>query len=91
MEKEKILEIMDSFKEDYGKYSNYIIGYGVSNLKIAEKEGFKFKLGKNEALEDLCIMVHIEKELPKKIEAKLPKIYKGVRIFYKVVGEIKEF
>jgi len=41
MEKEKILEIMDSFKEDYGKYSNYIIGYGVSNLKIAEKEGFK--------------------------------------------------
>ena len=45
------------------------------------------ELRDGETLDDLCLSVTLRKEAPQ--ELKLPSEYRGVRVFYKVVGEIR--
>lgn len=71
------------FKEPY---SNYINSCGISKLAIKNRNN-NIKLEDGEELSDLCIGVGFEKEPPKDLD--FPDKYKGVRVFYEVIGEIR--
>lgn len=72
------------FSEPYSQYAN---GCGISKLKVRRIIKENFELRDGESLEDLCLSVMFEREPPKDLE--FPSEYKGVRVFYDVVGEIK--
>ncbi len=81
-------------KEDFmAKYltvaplSEYFSGCGISNLRIKQETTKSvLPLRKGESLDDLCLHVLLNREPSKDI--KLPSEYRGVRVFYQVVGEI---
>lgn len=91
LKRNKLITIKKKFEEKYflkEPYSNYVNGCGISKLRIAQMIiGEELTLKKGETLEDLCLSVTLEEQPPSDLE--LPKEYKGVRIFYEVVGKIK--
>lgn len=63
-------------------------GCGISNLRVRKEiKKDKFELRAGESLDDLCLSVMFRKEPPKDLE--LPSEYRGVRVFYEVIGEVR--
>lgn len=86
---EEIISIKEEYIKDYFEkepYKQYINGVGISNLRLrVGKEGITLKEG--ETLDDYCLNVYLIKSLPEDIT--LPSEYKSVRVFYKIVKDIK--
>jgi len=85
--RDEIISIKKEFQKEYflkEPYLQYVNGCGISRLGKVKQEDFKLKDG--ETLDDLCILVTLSKKAPK--EVYLPSEYKGIRVFYEVVGPI---
>jgi len=87
------LEEIANIKEDYVKdyfekepYKQYLNGVGISNLRLRVGNE-KIDLKEGETLDDYCLNVYLTKKLPNDIT--LPLEYKSVRVFYKIVKNIK--
>ncbi len=87
--KRKLEKIRENFEGEYFKppYDSYINGTGFVPLKEFKNSGQKLKLKKGESLDDLCLHVTLSKTLPSNLQ--LPDLYKNVRVFYEVIGEIR--
>lgn len=83
MNKEKIKQIQQEFINEYVTPGNkYFSGVGISGLRVHMKEA---ELRENESLDDLCLYVNLKEKPPKEF----PSEYKGARVFYTCVGEIR--
>ncbi|MBI5065055.1 hypothetical protein HZA97_02355 [Candidatus Woesearchaeota archaeon] len=90
LSKTKLEQIREDFEKEYyfkPPYDSYINGTGLVPLKELKNSGQKLKLKKGESLDDLCLHVTLSKELPSNV--KLPELYKKVRVFYEIIGEIE--
>jgi len=67
-------------------FSNYVNLVGTSSLNAMQRRGEKFDLKAGETLDDLCIGVGFKEQPPENLE--FPTDYKGVRVFYEIMGEI---
>lgn len=87
----QLKKIKKGFKKDYffvEPFNKYINGCGISNISVQKgKLGIELDLKKGETLEDLCLYVTLKKKALGSLG--LPAEYKGVRVFYEVMGEIK--
>lgn len=82
-----IYKIKKEFVQEYflnEPYNEYVNGCGISKLRMNQRN---LVLRAGESLEDFCLSVTLRKEPPEDLE--FPSEYKGVRVFYKVVGEIR--
>ena len=85
--KEQLRPIKKEFQEIYmhtEPYKKYTNGCGISKIKVKQND---LDLKEGESLDDLCLSVFLREEPPKSLD--LPSEYKGVRVFYEVVGEIR--
>lgn len=83
--------IKEDFEQKYffsEPYNEYVNSCGISKLQVIREIGRKnISLRKGESLEDLCLSVTFRKDPPKDLE--FPSEYRGVRVLYEVVGEIR--
>ena len=86
---EDVSKIKESFSARYAgtsPFNEYIIGVGVSKLRIALEDDQRETLPA-QSLDDLCLMVMLHKE--PQIALGLPESYEGVRVIYRVTGCIE--
>ena len=87
---DQLKPIKEEFQQTYffsEPFNQYVNGFGISSLRVKQDiKKYKLKLGDGESLDDLCLSVMFRTEPPKDLE--FPSEYKGVRVFYEVVGEI---
>lgn len=87
----QLTQIKEEFQRKYffsEPYSEYVNSCGISNLRVVQNIKKKsFDLRDEESLDDLCLSIMFKKEPPKDLD--FPSEYKGLRVFYEVVGDIK--
>jgi len=87
---DQVKPINEEFKQKYlfGKpYNAHVNSCSISNLREnQDNKKDSFDLRDGESLDDLCLFVTLRMEPPNDLD--FPSEYKGVRVFYKVVGEI---
>ncbi len=78
--------IEKEFTNQYDGYG-YVNGCAIDSLRAqqgVQKE--RLSLGDGESLDDLCLSVMLSSKPPENLQ--FPSRYKGVRVFYSLVGEI---
>lgn len=87
LSKERI-EYVKRVKQEFQKevcftepYSEYVNGCGITTIRQHDEN-----VPENE-MDDLCISVTLRKALPENLA--LPSVYKGVKVYSIVVGEIR--
>ena len=88
---DQLKPIKKEFQQKYffsDPYTQYVNGCGISNLRVRQEiKKDQLELRDGESLDDLCLSVMFKTEPPKDLE--FPSEYRGVRVFYEVVGEIR--
>ncbi len=87
-----VKKITDEYTQEYmfqTPYDKYINGVGISKLELLINTGSNIELFANDKKRDFCIDVTLVEEPPKEVRQKLPDRYKGVRVVYEIIGEIK--
>ena len=89
LSKRKFEKVRKDFEFDYLKppYASYINGTGLVSFKELKNSGQNIKLKKGESLDDLCLHVTLSKTPPSNLN--LPDLYKNIRVFYELIGEIE--
>ncbi len=90
LERKIVQQIKKEFYQEYvskSPFNNYVNGSGLSTLKV-QKEVLKKQLNlkSGESLDDWCLTAYLREQPPENIN--LPSEYKGVRVFYTVIGKI---
>jgi len=66
----------------------YINSVGISSVSLMSgRQKEPVDLSEGESVDDLCLCVGFERDPP--AEMKFPDMYKGVRVFYETIGEIR--
>ncbi|MDO8495288.1 MAG: hypothetical protein Q7S32_02030 [bacterium] len=81
---EDVKRINGEFVKEYffaHPYSNYVNSCGISMVSICDKEASP------DTKDDFCLLVGFREPLPGNIP--FPTEYQGVRVFTKVIGEIR--
>ena len=99
---EKVTEIKEEFEQIYmfsEPWSEYVNMCGITDRVIAEtdwRDGVPGRENTRQALlaagenpDELCIRVGLRKPLPE--ELSLPEIFKGIRVYVILIGEITLF
>jgi len=78
--------IQEAFIAEYmenANFNKYITAVGISNVEVGFPDA---KLEPSESSSDLVLGVHLVKQLPSTLV--LPDRYRGMRVFYRVTGQI---
>ena len=91
MEKEEkdVKVVLDDYVKEYmltSPYDKYVNLVGISTVGLQKG---KYGKSSDSTLEELCLSVGFRENPPKKIRKELPEVYKGVLVFYELIGEIK--
>ena len=87
---DNLKEILADFEQKYRysePYNQYVFSCGVSAVNAARDSRKKdLHLREGESLEDLCLIVYLEKKPPTYLE--FPSEYRGVRVVRKFMGKL---
>ena len=89
---DEIKEIQNDYTREYlqAPYNKYISVVGISKVKPGmDSADGEIGLKEGESLDDLCLSVGFKTVPPK--DMALPDVYKGARVFYKMMGEIRAY